>query len=171
MTDHRIEKLTAAHAVGGFECGKQPLDRFLTRNALQNQQASASTTYVALANSEVIGFYTLVVGSVEHDTAQATAPRITKGLAKYPVPVIVLARMAVSTTWHGKGIGKALLRDAVLRILQAAEIVGVRAMLVHAKDDEARTFYEKFDFASSPTDPLHMMALIKDLRSLVSPGI
>ena len=170
MTDYRIEKLTAAHAVSEFECGKQPLDRFLTRLAFQNQQASASTTYVALADSEVIGFYTLVVGSVAHETAQATEPRITKGLAKYPVPVMVLARMAVSTTWQGKGIGKALIRDAVLRTLQAAEIVGVRAMLVHAKDDEAQVFYEKFDFRSSPTDPLHMMALIKDLRSLVSPG-
>lgn len=159
MTDFRIEKLTAEHAVNAFTCGQPELDRFLARFALQNQRASSSATYVGLADNEVIGFYTLVVGEVEHAKAP---PRVTKGLAKYPVPVMVLARLATSASWQKKGVGAGLLRDAVLRTLQAADIVGIRAMAVHAKDGGVRAFYERFDFVSSPTDPLHMLALIKE---------
>lgn len=163
MTQYRIEKLARRHAVDGFDCGEDALNRFLVRFALPGQQANASQTYVGLADETVIGFYTLVVGEVRYDDAPE---RLTKGLARHPVPVMVLARLAVSADWQGKGVGAGLLRDAVLRTLQAADIVGIRALAVHAKDDRARAFYQRFDFVSAPTDPLHLFALIKDLRRL-----
>lgn len=163
MTAFRIEKLSRRHAVESFDCGEEPLNRFLIRFALSNQQANASQTYVGLADDVVIGFYTLVVGEVRYDDAPE---RLTKGLARHPVPIMLLARLAVSTAWQGKGIGGGLLRDAILRTLQAADIAGIRAFAVHAKDDAARSFYSHFGFEPSPTDPLHLFALIKDLRRL-----
>ena len=161
----RIEKLTRAHAVDGFDCGTAALNRFLERYALQNQQADASRTYVALAGDEVIGFYTLVVGEVAHADAPA---RIIKGLAKYPIPVMVLARLAVSHARQGQGIGAGLLKDALVRIVAAADQAGIRAVAVHAKDDAARAFYERFDFERSPTDPYHLLLLMKDVRALLT---
>ena len=163
MTAFRVEKLTRSHAVDRFDCGEEALNRFLLRYALQNQQANASQTYVGLADDAVIGFHTLVVGEVAYGDAPE---RLTKGLARHPVPIMLLARLAVSTDWQGKGVGAGLLRDAVLRTLQAADIAGIRALAVHAKDDAARSFYRRFDFVESPTDPLHLFVLIKDLRSL-----
>jgi len=149
------------HPVDGFSCGSEALGRFLVRYAFANQQANASQTYVGLLDAEVIGFYSLVVGEVAH----ADAPgRLTKGLARYPVPVMVLARQAVSTAWQGKGIGAGLLKDAMRRTVQAADIAGIRAFVVHAKDETAREFYEHFNFAASPTDPQHLFLLIKDIR-------
>lgn len=163
MTSFRVEKLSRRHALDTFDCGELALNRFLIRFAFQNQQANASQTYVGLADNTVIGFYTLVVGEV----AYADAPdRLTKGLARHPVPIMLLARLGVSRAWQGKGVGAGLLRDAVLRTLQAADIAGIRALAVHAKDDNARAFYRRFDFTESPTDSLHLFALIKDLRGL-----
>jgi GNAT superfamily N-acetyltransferase len=163
VTDFRIEKLNRRHAVDAFDCGEEALNRFLIRFALPNQQANASQTYVGFADDAVIGFYTLVVGEVRYDDAPG---RLTKGLAHHPVPIMLLARLGVCVKWQGKGVGAGLLRDAVLRTLQAADIAGIRALAVHAKDDTARSFYQHFDFAESPTDPLHLFALIKDLKNL-----
>lgn len=159
--DLRIEKLKRDHALEGFDCGKEPLNRFLIHFALQNQQANASQTYVAMATDRVIGYHTLVVGEVAHGDVP---DRIKKGLARHPIPVMLLARLAVTRDWQGRGIGPALLKDALLRTLQAADIAGIRAFAVHAKDDEARAFYEHFDFAASPTDPMHLFILLKDIR-------
>jgi GNAT superfamily N-acetyltransferase len=158
----RIEKLRREHAVEGFNCGKPPLNRFLEKFALQSQQAGSSTTYLALEGERVIGFHSLAYGHVEYEDAPA---RLTKGLARQPVPVMLLARLAIAADSHGRGLGAGLLKDAMLRTLQAAEIAGLRAILVHAKDDEARAFYEHFDFVASPTDPYHLMLLIKDVRA------
>lgn len=161
MSARRIEKLTRAHAVESFDCGKEPLNRFLVRYALQSQQAGASQTYVGLVGDELAGYYTLAFGTVEH----AAAPdRIGKGLARHPIPLMVLARLAVSNNWQGQGVGSAMLRDAVLRTLQAAEIAGLRALAVHAKDNEPRAFYERYGFIPSPTDPYHLLALLKDIK-------
>jgi GNAT superfamily N-acetyltransferase len=160
----RIEKLAREHSVGGFDCGNEPLNRFLHRFALGNQQANASQTYVGLADDAVIGFYTLVVGEVSFDRAP---PRLTKGLARHPVPIMLVARLAVNANWQGKGIGAGLLKDAMLRTLNAAEIAGIRALAVHAKNDSARAFYEHFDFVPSPSDPMHLFVLIKDLTRAV----
>ena len=163
----RIEKLQQSHAVEGFDCGQEALNRFLTRYALQNQQAGAAQTYVAISGDEVIGFYTLVVGQVDHIDAPE---RLTKGLARHPVPIMLLARLATALAWHGKGIGSGLLKDAMLRTLQAADIAGIRAFAVHAKDDQARAFYERFDLIASPTDPYHLFILLKDVRAALPGG-
>lgn len=161
MTAFQIEKLTRHHSIDGFDCGNEDLNRFLTRFALPNQMASASQTYVGLANQDIIGFHTLVVGEV----AFADAPeRLAKGLAHHPVPIMLLARLAVSTGRQGMGIGGGLLKDAMRRTLQAADIAGIRAFAVHAKNADASAFYRHFDFTPSPTDPLHLFLLVRDLR-------
>jgi predicted N-acetyltransferase YhbS len=158
----RIEKLRRDHAIGTFDCGREALNRFLIRYAFQNQQAGASQTYLALAEQEIAGYYTLVVGQVAYDEAHE---RLTKGLAHHPVPVMLLARLAVAAGWQGKGLGSGLLKDAMLRTLQAADIAGIRAFVVHAKDDAAKSFYERFDFVPSPSDPYHLFRLLKDIRA------
>jgi GNAT superfamily N-acetyltransferase len=141
---------------------REALNRFLLRYALQNQQAGASQTYIAIAGDDVVGYYTLVVGQVEY--AAASEP-LTKGLARHPVPIMLLARLAVATSWQGKGLGAGMLKDAMQRTLQAADIAGIRAFAVHAKDDEARAFYERFGFSPLPSDPYHLFRLLKDIRS------
>ena len=159
--DRRVEKLRRDHTIEGFDCGREELNRYLSRYAWQNQQAGASQTYVGIAGDAIAGFYTLAVGQVTHEEVPE---RLTKGLAKRPIPIMLLARLAVDRRWHGQGVGKALLRDAIERTLQAADIAGIRALAAHAKDEEARRFYEHFDFVPSPTDPLHLFVLLKDVR-------
>jgi len=161
-----VEKLDAHHDVDGFESGKEPLDRFLKRFALQGRGAGSAQTYVVCrGGSRVVGYYSLAAGSVEH----AGAPqRVTKGLARYPIPVMLLARLAVDRREQGRGLGRALLKDALLRTAQAADIAGIRAILVHAKDDEARRWYLGFDFEPSPTDPYHLFLLMKDLKASIA---
>ena len=160
----RIEKLRRDHHVDGFDCGKEPLNRFLHRFALQSQLANSAQTYLALSGEDVVGYYTLTYGDVAYDDAPE---RLRKGVARHPVPLMILARLAVATTWAGKGIGSGLLKDALIRTLAAADIAGLRALAVHAKDDEACAFYEHFDFIPSPSDPLHLFVLLKDVRALV----
>ena len=160
----RIEKLQRHHPVDHFDCGQEALNRFLGRYAFQNQQAEASQTYVALVGEEVVGFYTLVVAQVEYSDAPQ---RLAKGLARHPIPLMLLARLAVAATWQGKGLGSGLLKDAMLRTLQAADIAGIRTIAVHAKDDDVRAFYQRFGFVPSPTDPYHMFVLVKDVRAIL----
>lgn len=156
-----IQKLDRTHAVEDFDCGYDDLNRFISRFALNSQSAGSAQTYVALTDEKVVGYYSLAVGAVAHSQAPA---RMVKGLARHPVPVMLLARLAVDNGAKRKGLGVALLHDALARTLQAADIAGIRAVIVHAKDDEARRFYEHFDFDPSPTDPYHLHLLIKDLR-------
>ncbi len=164
----RIEKLQRSHPVDGFDCGQEDLNRFLIRYALQGQQAGASQTYLALDGDRVVGFYSLVVGQVEYDEAPE---RVTKGLARHPVPIMLLARLAVSLDHQGRKLGAGLLKDAMLRTLRAADIAGIRALVTHAKDDAARRFYERFDFVASPSDPHHLLMLLKDmLKAVQSPA-
>lgn len=166
MPGLRIEKLRRDHAVDGFECGQEALDRFLVRHALQSQQSGAATTWVALDDDGIVGFYSLAVGEIAFADA---ADRMTKGLARHPVPVMLLARLAVSSTFQGRGLGAGLLKDAMLRTLAAADIAGIRALVTHAKDGAAGRFYEHFGFAPSPTDPLHLHVLLKDMKAALSP--
>jgi GNAT superfamily N-acetyltransferase len=161
----RIEKLQPHHAVEAFDCGQEALNRFLQKHALHNQHSGGAQTYVGLADETVIGYYALAVGSVEQEHAPE---RVKKGLAKHSIPIMLLARLAVDLRWQKQGVGAGLLKDAMLRTLQAADIAGIRALLVHAKDEAARQFYECFDFLPSPTDPLHFFMLIKDVRKIVS---
>jgi GNAT superfamily N-acetyltransferase len=163
-SDRRVEKLRPDHKIEGFDCGRDELNRYLLRYAWQNQQAGAAQTYVGLVEDSVIGYYTLAVGQVSREEAPE---RLTKGLARHPIPIMLLARLAVDRRWHGKGVGKALLKDAMQRTLQAADIAGIRAFAVHAKDEEARNFYLNFDFIPSPSDPMHLFVSLKDVRKMI----
>ena len=163
-TRFSIEKLRSDHAVDGFDCGSEELNRFLIRYALTSQQASSSQTYIGLADMSIVGFYTLAVGQVSYEDSPQ---RLTKGLAHHPVPIMLLARLAVSNNWQKRGIGAGLLKDAMRRTIQAADIAGIRAFAVHAKDDAAQQFYAHFDFIPSPTDPYHLFLLLKDLHRIM----
>jgi GNAT superfamily N-acetyltransferase len=156
------EPLSAAHDVKNFDCGKQELTEWLHRYAHQSQQAGASRVFVVHRGGRVTGYNALAAASIGLEEAPA---RIKKGLARHPIPVILLARLAVDVSEQRRGVGAALLKDALNRIDSAADEIGVRAVLVHAKDDDAKAFYEHYDFESSPTDPLHMFLLMKDLRA------
>lgn len=159
-----IEKLRREHRLDDFDCGKEELNRFLKRQAWSNRQAHSAQTYVLAKDLVVQGYYSLAAGSVTHDEA---TERVKKGLARHPIPVILLARLAVDVTLQGKGVGPALLKDALLRAAGAAETIGARALLVHAKDDNAKGFYEHFTFEPSPSDPYHLLLIMKDLLRIV----
>lgn len=160
----QVRKLAATDSPEGFDCGKAALNQFLQRFALVNQKANSTQTYVCCADGMIVGYYSLAVGGVEPGAATA---RVTKGLARHPVPVMILARLAVDSRHQRKGLGQALLKDALLRTAQAADIAGIRCLLVHAKDDEARQWYEDWGFEPSPTDPYHLFLLMKDLKAIV----
>jgi GNAT superfamily N-acetyltransferase len=153
--------LTQAHELAGFDCGKAPLNDFLVKYALQNQASGGARTYVLTRGQRVIGYYSLAPASVAPEDAPA---RVMKGQGRYPVPVILMARFALDLEEQGKGYGKRLFRDALRRALAGAEAVGGRAFLVHAKDEEARAFYARFGMEASPTNPLHLFLLFKDIR-------
>lgn len=157
-----IRKLRPDDGVESFDCGQAALNQFLQRYAFNNQRANSAQTYVCCQNGVVAGFYSLSVGSVDHDSAPT---RVVKGLARHPVPVMILARLAVDQPFQGQGLGRALLKDALRRTLQAADIAGIRAVLVHAKDDAARQWYQGFDFKAGPTDPYHLFLVLKDLKA------
>ncbi|WP_044561964.1 GNAT family N-acetyltransferase [Azospirillum sp. B4] len=165
MSRLRIEKLGRTHNVEGFDCGKEALNRFLTRHALQSQQSGASNTYLALSGDQVVGFYSLAVGEIAYTDA---AERLTKGMARHPVPVMLLARLAIAADRQGQKLGAGLLKDAMVRTLQAADLAGIGALVVHAKDDEARCFYERYGFAPSPSDIYHLHILLKDVRRTIA---
>jgi len=159
----RVEPLSPTHDVSGFRCGRAGLDEWLRRHALANHQAGGARVYVAHRARAVIAFYALAAASVGPETAPE---RVRKGLSRRPIPVILLARLAVDEREQGGGLGAAMLRDALRRSLSAAGEIGARAVLVHAKNDRAKSFYEHFGFVASPTDDLHLFVLMKDLRAL-----
>ena len=159
-----VRKLGAADKFASFDCGQPPLNEFLQRFAFANQSANSAQTYVSCMDGNIAGFYSLAVGSVDPENA---SPRVLKGIARHPVPVMILARLAVDLKHQGAGLGAALLKDAILRTTQAADIAGIRALLVHAKDEAARNWYLKWEFESSPTDALHLFLLLKDLKALL----
>ncbi|MBI3145171.1 MAG: GNAT family N-acetyltransferase [Pseudogulbenkiania sp.] len=159
-----VRKLSATDAVDNFDCGQRALNQFLQRYALVNQKANSAQTYVCCCGGDVVGFYSLTVGSVDPESAPS---RVIKGLARHPVPVMILARLAVDKSHQRKGLGQALLKDALLRTAQAADIAGIRCLLVHAKDEAARQWYESWEFEPSPTDLYHLFLMLKDLKALL----
>ena len=158
-----IRKLAASDAVESFDCGQPALNQFLQRFALVNQKSNSAQTYVSCSTGVVVGFHSLAVGNVEPATA---TPRVVKGIPQHPVPVMILARLAVDLEHQGVGLGKALLKDALQRTAQAADIAGIRALLVHAKDDTARQWYLNWEFEPSASDPFHLFLLIKDIKAM-----
>ncbi len=155
------EKLCDTHITIDFNCGNSDLNRFLKQHAFTNQVAGNSTTYVASDECKTVGYYTITLASVTHRSAPET---VKSGQPRYPIPVILLARLAVDVGWQAKGLGEALLKDALMRALMVSDIAGCRAFLVHAKDEKARQWYMQFGMEKSPTDPLHLLLTIKDLQ-------
>ena len=161
-----ITKLALTHDPSSFDCGNEALNRFIKLFALAGQRAGISQTYVATSGSEIAGYHTIVVGQVMHEGAPE---RLAKGVPRHPIPVIILARLAVDRDHQGSGLGAALVADAMGRVLQAADIAGVRAMLVQAKDERAQRFYRHLGFEPFPGQPLMLYRLLKDIRAMHEP--
>jgi GNAT superfamily N-acetyltransferase len=160
----RPTALDKGHDLSSFDCGVAPLNEYLRKHAFANHQNRSSRTYVATRDARVVGYYTLAAGSVSREDMPR---RVAQGLGQYPVPVILLARLGVDLREQGRGLGKTLLKDAILRAAQASDIVGSRAILTHATDESARAFYAKFGFEPSPTHELHLCLLMKDVKSIL----
>lgn len=153
--------LTEHHVTEGFSCGIDSLDQWLKRRSLKNQIQGASRTYVVCDETRVVAYYALASGAVT--STQATG-RFRRNMPD-PILVVVLGRLAVDQTLHGKGFGRSLVRDAGMRVIQAADAIGIRGMTVHALSDDAKTFYEKVGFDSSPLAPHLLMITLSDLIS------
>ena len=159
------EPLGPHHRVDRFACGKLALNDWLVRQARWAHGSGSAKTVVACDGERVAGYYSLTVGQV--DTLDAPE-RARKGMGHYPIPVVILARLAVSTQDQGRGIGAGLLQDAIRRTLMIAEHAGIGAMLTHPIDDDAAQFYARFGFVSSPVREGQLLLLLKDARRLVT---
>ena len=154
--------LTEHHLTDGFSCGEDSLDQWLKQRSLKNQIQGASRTFVVCDGARVVAYYALASGAV---TSLEATGRFRRNMPD-PITVVVLGRLAVDLTLHGKGFGRALVRDAGLRVIQAASAIGIRSMTVHALTDEAKAFYEKVGFEPSPIDAHFLMISLSDLAAL-----
>lgn len=153
--------LDRKHALAGFDCGKTPLNEWLIRYALQAQAGGSAKTFISAQGIRVAGYFSLAVGQI--DSLEAP-DRVRQGMGRHPIPVVVLARLAVAIADQGKGIGRGLLQDAFLRTLVVSEQAGVRALLTHPIDAEAARFYTAFGFVASPIREGQLLLLLKDAR-------
>ncbi len=161
MTVSPPEPLAAHHVTEAFSSGVESLDTWLKSRALKNQTSGASRTFVACEGRRVVAYYTLASSAVTTDVAPG---RFRRNMPN-PIPVVVLGRLAVDRSLQGKGVGRALLRDAGLRVIQAADTLGIRGMIVHALSAEAKAFYERVGFDPSPLDPMTLMITLADLKA------
>ena len=157
------EPLTPDHDLSRFGCGVPELDHWLRRRAAKNQESGASRTYVACEESRVVAYYSLAAGAV---TLALATGKVRRNMPE-PIAVMVLGRLAVEIPHQGRGLGRALLRDAVLRTLQAADLAGIRAILVHAISEKAKEFYVENGFAPSPIEPLTLILMVADARAVL----
>jgi GNAT superfamily N-acetyltransferase len=157
------EKLSPAHNLSDFDSGEPVLDDWLRRRALHNEASGASRTFVVCIGKTVVGYYTLAVGAVAHVEAPG---RVRRNMPD-PLPVMVIGRLAVDKSLQRRSIGKGLLRDAVLRTVQASEIAGIRAILVHAISEPAKRFYEGCGFIASPIDPLTVVLTVAEAGKIL----
>lgn len=160
----RPEPLGSQHQLDGFDCGKPALNDWLLRHARQAQGSGSAKTFVVADDVRVAGSFSLTVGQA--DTLQAPE-RIRRGMGQYPVPVVILARLAVSRQDQGCGVGFGLLRDAIERTMRIAEQAGIRALLTHPIDEDAARFYSRFGFIASPLRAQQLLLLLKDARRWV----
>ncbi len=165
MRYSQVEPISKRHATADFDCGSEAQTTWLRKHALQADRSDSTRVQVVTRAGEarVVGYYALSAGSVETTNVPE---RILKGLPRYPVPVIILTRLGVDQDEQGHGLGRALVKDALLRAAEASEIIGARALLIHCENDSARAFYLRLlpEFEPSPTDPLHLFLLMSDLR-------
>jgi GNAT superfamily N-acetyltransferase len=152
------EPITTAHNVESFACGVPVLDEWLKRRALKNESSGASRTFVVCSDGQVIGYYALATGSVGHGDAPGKVRRNMPD----PVPVIVLGRLAIDERWQHAGLGRSLLRDAILRTLSVSQQAGVKALLVHTLAEDAKQFYLRNGFRESPLDPMTLIISLQD---------
>ncbi len=164
MTPSAPELLSDRHNLDGFSCGVPSLDDWLKRRARTNQASGASRTYVVCDDDRVVGYYALASGGVD---VAAAAGKFRRNMPD-PIPVVILGRLAVDGTMRGKGLGRALFRDAALRVVQAADTIGIRGLLVHAISDEAKNFYLALGLEQSPLDAMTLMATLADLRKALT---
>ena len=158
------EHLTAEHDISAFDSGVPELDNWLGRRALHNEAAGASRTYVVSTGGRVVGYYALATGAIARHEATGTVRRNMPE----PIPVMALGRLAVDREHQGKGLGSGLLKDALLRTINAASIAGIRAVLLHAISDDAKRFYEKAGFSPSPVDPVTMLITLADVEKALA---
>jgi GNAT superfamily N-acetyltransferase len=158
------EHLEAHHDSTAFDCGEPELYDWLRLQAFKNEASGASRTYVICAEGRIVGYYALATGAV---TRAAATGKVRRQMPD-PIPVMILARLAVDTRYQGQGLGYGLLRDALLRTLQVAAQAGIRAVLLHAMTAGARRFYQRAGFHDSPLDPMTMMITIADIRKALA---
>ncbi|MFL9996476.1 GNAT family N-acetyltransferase [Paraburkholderia sediminicola] len=161
MTWRAPEPLTAGHVLDAFDSGVASLDTWLRRRALANQRSGASRTFVACEGGDVRAYYALASGAI---AVEAASGRFRRNMPD-PVPVVILGRLAVDRTRQGAGLGRALVRDAGLRVVNAAAAIGIRGMIVHALSDQAKAFYERVGFEASPIDPMLLLITLADLEA------
>jgi len=156
-------KLDSKVSRDGFSCGHAELDEWFTKYALINQNNGMVTVFTSEIDGEIAAFYALSAGHVDHGSAPV---RVTTAVPKHPIPVVILSRFAVDLRFQGMGLGRAMLRNLLIRISNlASDEIGVRALLIHAKDEQAKAFYmAQAEFEASPTDSMHLFLLMKDLR-------
>lgn len=160
MTIAAPEPLTAHHQLESFASGNESLDRWLKTRALKNQASGASRTFVACEGASVCAYYALASSAV---VVNAATSRLRRNMPD-PIPVVILGRLAIDQSQQGRGMGRALVRDAGQRILHAADAIGIRGVIVHALSAEAKAFYERVGFEASPLDPMTLMITLADLR-------
>lgn len=159
------ESLSGRHDIVSFDCDKGPLNEFLQRHALGNQSSGSARTFVvATTEMRVVGYYSLTAAAIDHSNAPE---RVRKGQPRHPIPAILMARFAVDVSVQGRGLGRALFRDALLRALTITDNLGARAFVVDAKDDEALRFYGRFNMMPAPDDPRRLFLLFKDIQALL----
>lgn len=164
MTLSSPEPLADHHELAPFNCGVASLDDWLKRRARGNQVSGASRTFVSCDGNRVVAYYALASGAV----AVAAAPGRFRRNMPEPIPIVVLGRLAVDASLHGQGLGRALFRDAALRVVNAAETIGIRGILVHAVSEQAKSFYVALGFDPSPLEPMTLMVSLSDVRSALS---
>jgi GNAT superfamily N-acetyltransferase len=158
------ELLASQHLVDNFTCGIDSLDSWLKRRALVNQVSGATRTYVICIDNKVIGYYALASGAI---ASQAVTGKFRRNMPE-PIPVVILARLAIDNSYRGQGLGRALFRDAALRIAQAADLIGIRGIIVHAISEEAKRFYLALGFNLSPLEPMTLFVTLKEIKACLN---